>query len=288
MKTILVTGSDGQLGNEIKRLSSEFNNFDFLFTDINNLDITDSNALRIFFINQKVDFIVNCAAYTNVDKAETDIENSEKINARAVKNLAKFSKKYKAPLIHISTDYVFEGNSEIPYKESDKTNPQSVYGNTKLLGEQFAEEAYRHIIIRTSWLYSSFGHNFVKTILRFGKEKDEISVVLDQIGSPTYAADLANAVLTIIKQSDENNEMFVQGIYHYSNEGTCSWYEFAEEIMKQKNLNCKVNPVSSSEYPTATKRPKYSLLDKIKIKETFGIKVNDWKASLKECLNLLD
>ncbi len=156
------------------------------------------------------------------------------------------------------------------------------------MGEQFASEAYKHIIIRTSWLYSSFGHNFVKTILRFGKEKDEISVVSDQIGSPTFAADLANAVLKIIEQSDEHNEKFVQGIYHYSNEGTCSWHEFAEEIMKQKGIKCKVNAVSSSEYPTATKRPKYSLLDKIKIKKTFGIKVNDWKASLKECLNLLD
>ena len=287
-KTILVTGSDGQLGNEIRKISAEFHNISFILTDINDLDITDNKALRLFFTENKVDYIVNCAAYTNVDKAETDYENAEKINAFAVKNLAKISKDYKVPLIHISTDYVFEGNSEIPYKESDKTKPQSVYGNTKLLGEKFAAEAHKHIIIRTSWLYSSFGHNFVKTILRIGKEKDEIKVVSDQIGSPTYAADLAYTILTIIKQSDENNKMFVQGIYHYSNEGTCSWYEFAEKIMKQKNLNCKVNPVPSSEYPTPTKRPKYSLLDKSKIKETFNIDIRNWNDSLKKCLDLLD
>ncbi|MCF6367185.1 MAG: dTDP-4-dehydrorhamnose reductase [Bacteroidales bacterium] len=287
MKTILVTGSDGQLGSELKKISSEFIDFTFLFTDVSDLDITDINALENYFANYKVDFIINCAAYTNVDKAETDKENADKINATAVQNLAFFSNKYKVPLIHISTDYVFDGISKIPYKETDNTNPQSAYGKTKLKGEKFAKEAYKHIIIRTSWLYSSFGNNFVRTMLRLGKEKDEINVVSDQIGSPAYAKDLANVILSIINKSDRNIDNFKTGIYHFSNEGSCSWYEFAKEIFKQKKINCKVNPIGSSEYPTPTKRPEYSLLDKSKIKETFKINIRYWKDSLKECLNSL-
>jgi len=287
MKTILITGSNGQLGSEIRKLSSKIDEFMYIFVDIDELDITNLNLLETFFSNNKVDFIVNCAAYTNVDKAETDTKNAELINISAVKNLAKISIKYKCPLIHISTDYVFDGNSKIPYKETDITNPQSAYGKTKLLGEEEAKKAYKHIIIRTAWLYSSFGNNFVKTMLRLGKEKDEINVVSDQIGSPTYASDLASAILIILQQTNENEENFVQGIYHYSNTGTCSWQEFAAEIMNKKGLNCKVNPVSSKEFPTPTKRPSYSLLDKTKITKTFNIDVKDWKIALNECLRMI-
>ncbi len=288
MKTILVTGSNGQLGSEIKELSKKITNFNFIFTDVEELDITKFDAIDKLFSNNKINFIVNCAAYTNVDKAETDYKNAELINVYAVKNLAKISNKYKCSLIHVSTDYVFDGNSKIPYKENDKTNPQSAYGKSKLLGEKEAEKANKHIIIRTAWLYSSFGNNFVKTMLRLGKEKEEISVVADQIGSPTYAADLASTILSIIKLSNNDENNFKTGIYHFSNEGICSWQEFAAEIMKQKKLNCKVKPISSSEFPTPTKRPNYSLLDKTKIINTFGINVRNWEVALSECLNLIN
>ncbi len=288
MKTILVTGSNGQLGNEVKSISHNFNDFNFIFTDVNELDITDLNAIEKLFEQNKIDFIINCAAYTNVDKAETDYKNAELINVYAVKNLSIISQKHKSPFIHISTDYVFDGNSKIPYKESDKTNPQSTYGKSKLLGEEEAKNAFKYIIIRTAWLYSSFGNNFVKTMLRLGKEKNEINVVSDQIGSPTYAADLAFVILSILKQTNNNKDNFIEGIYHFSNEGTCSWFEFASEIIKQKNLNCKVNPINSSEFPTPTKRPSYSLLDKTKIKNTFNIDVRNWKDALSECLSFFD
>lgn len=285
MKTVLVTGSNGQLGSEIRTLSKEITEFNFIFTDVDELDITKFEALNNFFLKNKIEFIVNCAAYTNVDKAETDTKNTELINVYAVKNLAKISLEYKCPLIHISTDYVFDGNSKIPYLENDSTNPQSAYGKTKLLGEEEAKKAYKNIIIRTAWLYSTFGHNFVKTMLRLGNEKNEINVVSDQVGSPTYAKDLATAILSILKTSNKDKLNFKQGIYHFSNEGSCSWYGFASEIMKQKEIDCKVNPVSSSEFPTPTKRPNYSLLNKTKIKETFNIEVRDWKTALKECLS---
>lgn len=285
MKTILVTGSNGQLGSEIKSISDEFKDFNFIFTDINELDITKLSSIKELFKRNKIDFIINCAAYTNVDKAETDKENAVLINVYAVKNLADVSKTYKCPLIHVSTDYVFDGESNVPYLETDSTNPQSAYGRTKLQGELEAKSAYKHIIIRTAWLYSTFGHNFVKTMLRLGKEKNEISVVADQIGSPTYAKDLAFAILSILKLSLKKENNFKEGIYHFSNEGTCSWYDFAVEIMQQKKLNCKVKPVTSDEYPTPTKRPKYSLLDKSKITETFNIKVRHWKVALNDCLN---
>jgi len=286
MKTILITGSNGQLGSEIKKLSSKIKDFNYIFTDVEELDITNLASIEKLFKNKKINFIINCAAYTNVDKAETDTKNAELINSFAVKNLAKISSQYKCPLIHISTDYVFNGNSEVPYKETDKTNPQSAYGKTKLHGEIEAKKAFKHIIIRTAWLYSSFGNNFVKTMLRLGKEKNEINVVSDQIGSPTYAADLASAILLILQQININDENFKQGIYHFSNAGTCSWQEFAAEIMKQKTINCKVNPIKSSEFPTPTKRPKYSLLDKTKITKNYDIKIRDWKVALSDCLKL--
>ncbi len=287
MNNILVTGANGQLGNEIRKISSSRKNFNFYFTDVGELDITKLENIQAFYSENKFDYIINCAAYTNVDKAESDEINAEKINAEAVKNLSEISQKYKIPLIHISTDYVFDGESNIPYKEDDKVNPQSVYGKTKLQGEEFAKKAYKSIIIRTAWLYSSYGNNFVKTMLRLGKERNEINVVSDQAGSPTYAADLAQAILEITKQVTDNQEYNFSGIYHYSNEGSCTWFEFAKEIMQKANLKCIVNPVSSEEYPTPVKRPKYSLLDKAKIKKTFNVKVPFWKDSLEKCLILL-
>ncbi len=287
MNNILVTGANGQLGNEIRKISSSCKNFNFYFTDVDELDITKLENIQTFYSENNFEYIINCAAYTNVDKAESDEINAEKINAEAVKNLSEISQKYKIPLIHISTDYVFDGESNIPYKEDDKVNPQSVYGKTKLQGEKFAKKAYKSIIIRTAWLYSSYGNNFVKTMLRLGKERNEINVVSDQAGSPTYAADLAQAILEVIKQVTDNQGHNFSGIYHYSNEGSCTWFEFAKEIMQKANLKCKVTPVSSAEYPTPVKRPKYSLLDKAKIKNTFNVKVPFWKDSLEKCLILL-
>ncbi len=286
MKTILVTGANGQLGNEIKKASNKFSFFNFLFTDVNTLNIADEKELEDFFSLNKINFIINCAAYTNVDKAETEKDKAEKINIFAVENLAKLSKRHKAHLIHISTDYVFDGNRKTPYIETDKTNPQSIYGKTKLGGENSAKKAYKYIIIRTSWLYSSFGDNFVKTMLRLGVDKEEINVVSDQIGSPTYAKDLALIILKIISKTNKDTNNFIEGIFHFSNEGICSWQEFAAEIMQQKKFKCKVNPISTSEYPTPAKRPKYSLLNKTKIKKTFNIEIRNWKSALSECLSL--
>ncbi len=284
MFKILITGAKGQLGSEIKQIKDNFPSFHFIFTDIEELDITKFSDINLFYKKHKFDFIVNCAAYTNVDKAETDFGNAYKINAEAVKNLSEISRDYKIPLIHISTDYVFDGESNIPYTENDKVNPQSVYGKTKLKGEEFAKEAYNHIIIRTSWLYSSFGNNFLKTMIKFGKERENINVVADQIGSPTFAGDLALTVIQIIKKISVKEVRNISGIYHYSNEGSCSWFEFAKEIMKESKINCKVNPIPAQDYPTPAKRPKFSLLDKTKIKKTFGVAVPFWKDSLKACI----
>jgi dTDP-4-dehydrorhamnose reductase len=288
MNTILITGANGQLGNEIRALSSQFSIFNFLFTDYEELDIRNYDAVESFFLNQTIDYIVNCAAYTNVDKAETDYENALNINSNAVKHLASVSKKRNIPLIHISTDYVFDGNQDFPYKETDRVNPSSAYGKTKLLGEIEASKAYKCIIIRTSWLYSSFGHNFVKTMIRLGSEKNEINVVSDQTGSPTYAKDLAEGILNILIKSTSDSYGFKEGIYHFSNEGSCSWYEFALEIMKNKNLNCKVNPIQTIDYPTPAKRPKYSLLDKTKFKTSFNFEIRNWKEAFLDCLNKIN
>lgn len=287
MNTILVTGANGQLGNEIRQIASKYSDFNFIFTDVEDLDITKLTDIQEFYIINSFNFLINCAAYTNVDKAESDVINAEEINAEAVKNLAEISRQYKIPFIHISTDYVFDGKSKIPYKEDDKTNPQSVYGKTKLKGEEYAKNAFKYFIIRTSWLYSFFGNNFVKTILRLGKEKEEINVVADQTGSPTYARDLAVAVMEIASHVISKPEENLSGIYHFSNEEYCTWSEFADEIMNIAKLDCKINPVTSDKYPTVAKRPKYSLLDKTKIKKMFDVEVPFWKDSLKKCLFLL-
>ena len=287
MKTVLITGANGQLGSEIKRLSENNSEkkINYLFTDIDELDITDLNSLHFFFSNKKVDFIVNCAAYTNVDKAESEEDKAEILNAIAVKNLATVSVNYKITLIHISTDYVFDGTKKTPYTEGDSINPKTAYGRTKLKGEQLITDSYKYNIIRTSWLYSVFGNNFVKTMIRLGREKEKINVVNDQIGSPTNAADLAAAILLIIQNSIEDSNYFQNGIYHFSNEGSCSWYDFAKEIMNYAGLNCKVNPVSSKEFPTPAERPEFSLMDKSKIKDVYKVIVPDWKESLKRCLD---
>lgn len=282
MNKILVTGANGQLGNEIRELADKYQDLSFLFTDVEELNITNLQAIDTFVKTNKVDFIINAAAYTNVDKAEEDYDTALLINATAVSNLTKIATKFNIPLIHISTDYVFDGKSFLPYTESDKINPLSAYGKTKLLGEQEALKYCKSLIIRTSWLYSSFGKNFVKTIIRLS-ENPEIKVVFDQIGSPTYAADLAYAVLETVKQISLNKNVKF-GIYHYSNEGVCSWYDFAQMIIQLTEKNTKIIAVRSDMFPRPAPRPSYSVLDKSKIKQEFGIEIPFWLDSLKRCL----
>jgi dTDP-4-dehydrorhamnose reductase len=287
MTNILITGADGQLGSEIKKFAPVYSDFNFQFTDVSTLDICNFKEIESYFAGNQIDYIINCAAYTNVDKAESDITNAEKVNVEAVRNLAIISQKYKCKLLHISTDYVFDASSQnIPFKETDEPCAKSVYGMTKLKGEENAKEAYKYMIIRTSWLFSSFGNNFVKTILRIGKERSEIGVLFDQVGTPCYAADLAGALLKIIDVSAENVD-FKSGIYHYSNEGVCSWYDFALEIAKKSKLNCKIKPIETRDYPLPAKRPAYSVLNKLKIKETFGIEIPHWTDGLERCLNII-
>ena len=284
---ILVTGSEGQLGRELKVLSSQYKEFTIFFTDVNELDITDNSALKTFFNNHSINFIVNCAAYTQVDKAEQDKANAEKINTQAVANLVKLANNFHAKFIHISTDYVFDGKGNKPYTETDVVHPTSVYGITKLNGEIEAQRYINSVIIRTSWLYSSFGSNFVKTMLKLSKDKKEINVVSDQVGTPTYAADLAKAVFEIIKKACQDEKNFKPGIYHFSDNGICSWFDFASEIFRISKADVKVNPIDTSGYPTAAKRPAYSALDKTKIRNTYNITIPDWKDSLEKCLHIL-
>ncbi len=282
-KNILVTGAKGQLGSEIRHLSQSQQGFSFEFTDIEELDITSWEQLEAFFSSRKFDAIINCAAYTAVDKAEKEKEQAELINHIAAENLAVFSRKHKAPLIHISTDFVFDGKSFTPYREEDLPHPLSVYGKTKWAGENAVlKEAEKAVIIRTSWLYSSYGHNFVKTMLKLAKERDSLNVVYDQVGTPTYARDLAGAVLSILNHKD-----FVTGIYHYSNEGVASWYDLAQAIVEIAGLDCRVYPIETHQYPTPAKRPAYSLLNKAKIKKTYGLEIPHWRTSLKDCLEIL-
>ena len=281
MLNILVTGSSGQLGSELQELSSEYN-YNFFFTDRNSLDISDVNAVKEFVENNAINTIVNCAAYTAVDKAETDEINADAINYLAVKNMAAIAKEKNIKLIHVSTDYVFDGTNFKPYTEDDTTNPTGVYGSTKLDGENALIEINpsNAVIIRTSWVYSSYGANFVKTMLRLGKEKESLGVIFDQVGTPTYARDLARTILDILP--NVNNEKVE--IYNYSNEGVLSWYDFVKEIMRMAKLNCNINPIETKEYPTPAKRPHYSLLNKAKIKKEFNISIPYWKDSLDECL----
>lgn len=281
---ILVTGSMGQLGSEIRELASKYS-YNFFFTDRNNIDITSKDDIRKFCQTNSINVIINCAAYTAVDKAQSDIENADLVNRKAVKKLSIVAKELNIKLIHISTDYVFDGKNFKPYVEEFQTNPQSVYGKTKLDGEieLLDINPLNSIIIRTSWVYSYYGNNFVKTMLRLGKEKEELGVIFDQVGTPTYAKDLAITILDIIPQI-ENSKV---EIYNYSNEGVLSWYDFAKEIMKMAKLNCKINPIETYQYPTPAKRPHFSLLNKSKIKQKFNIEIPYWKDGLDDCLKRL-
>ena len=282
MSNILVTGGNGQLGSEIKELSISCTNGSFFFTDVSDLDITNYTAVAAFIKTNSIDVIVNCAAYTAVDKAESEPELADAINHLAVKNLAIIARERGAKLIHISTDYVFDGTGHKPYVETDTPNPQSVYGQTKLDGElaMQAINPANSIIIRTSWVYSNFGSNFVKTMLRIGQEHKEISVVSDQIGSPTYACDLAKAILEILPQI--KNEQVA--IYHYTNSGICSWSDFAKAIFEIKGVEVMVHPILTSQYPTLAKRPQYSVLENSKIKKKFNLNMSYWVDSLKNNL----
>ena len=281
---ILVTGSNGQLGSEIRELASKYS-YNFFFTDRNNIDITSKDSIKEFCQTNSINVIINCAAYTAVDKAQSDIENADLVNRKAVKKLSIVAKELDIKLIHISTDYVFDGKNFKPYVEEFQTNPQSVYGKTKLDGENEIRDInpLNSIIIRTSWVYSYYGNNFVKTMLRLGKEKEELGVIFDQIGTPTYAKDLAKTILDIIPQI-ENSKV---EIYNYSNEGVLSWYDFAKEIMKMAKLNCKVKAIETYQYPTPAKRPHFSLLNKSKIKQKFNIEIPYWKDGLDDCLKRL-
>jgi len=281
MSNILITGANGQLGSEIRSLSNHYPQHKFIFTDIAELDICNSDAVEKMVDKEKINYLVNCAAYTAVDKAETDFENANRINFSASNILAQVSQKFAVRFIHISTDYVFDGTAHKPYSEMDDTHAVSVYGKSKLDGETAIKNSGAdYIIIRTSWLYSSFGANFAKTILRLASQKEEIGVIFDQVGSPTYAADLASAILQIISKSDSKEVSFTNGIYHYSNEGVCSWYDFAKEIISLSTKTCKVKPIESDEYPTPVKRPHYSVLNKKKIKNQFQYKFHIGKTVL--------
>lgn len=289
MKNILVTGSKGQLGWEIEGLSYTHNykGFKFIFTDIDTLDITNKEELERFFADTQFDYIINCAAYTMVDKAEEEHEKSFMVNATAVSNLLKFAGKQNSVFIHISTDYVFDGYFYLPYREDAETNPLSQYGKSKFEAEKILSAYSRSIIIRTSWLYSDRGNNFLKTILRLSEEKNELRVVNDQVGSPTYARDLAKVLLDIILYC-EKNETIPSGIYHYSNEGVCSWYDFARAIIRHTGKNTRIIPIDTDELQRPAHRPPYSVLNKSKIKSVFGIFIPHWEDSLISCLSQLE
>ncbi|MHC1705185.1 MAG: dTDP-4-dehydrorhamnose reductase [Tenuifilaceae bacterium] len=281
---LLVTGSNGQLGSEIKSISSQFPSISLIYTDVDELDITNPEAVNKILVSNKPDFVVNCAAYTAVDKAEQDIEAATKINSLAPGILAKACSDNNCKLIHISTDYVFDGESHKPYDELSKVNPTSQYGISKLKGEEAVLKSGVSMVIRTSWLYSSFGLNFVKTIIRNAKIKPELRVVFDQVGSPTYAKDLANAILAIVNKGKEN---FKPEIFHYSNEGVCSWYDFAVEIVSYTKLECKISPIETKDYPLPAKRPHYSVFNKAKIRNLYQLEIPHWRKSLNDCLNIM-
>ena len=283
LKNILVTGANGQLGNEMRVVAAMQTDVVYHFTDVAELDICDQEAIERFVVEHAIDCIVNCAAYTNVNKAEEDTELCDKLNHQAPANLARVAAKHDAALIHVSTDYVFNGQHYKPYCEDDETCPNSVYGATKLAGEEaITAICPNSVIIRTAWLYSTFGNNFVKTMLRLGAERAELGVVFDQVGTPTYARDLARAIQCLIYKG------IVPGLYHYSNEGVCSWYDFTKMIFALGGITtCALKPLHTEEYPTPAARPHYSVLDKTKIKQTYDIEVPYWVDSLRECIEQL-
>ena len=293
---ILVTGKNGQLGQSINKIvntGNGKNNYqqdnEFIFVGREELDLSKKESIASYFDNNNFDVIINCGAYTAVDRAEEEQNLTNQVNHLAVKQLAGIAKEQKAKLIHISTDYVFDGTGSKPYKETDKTNPINVYGKTKLAGEKALQEIMptNAMIIRTSWVYSEYGNNFVKTMLRLGKERDEINVVSDQIGSPTYATDLAKAILKIIDNRDYQDKDKATEIYHHSNKGEISWYDFTKEIFKLAKIDCKVSPITTEQYPTPAKRPRNTLMSKDKIIEEFSLEILDWKKSLETCITIL-
>ncbi|MBQ2025951.1 MAG: dTDP-4-dehydrorhamnose reductase [Paludibacteraceae bacterium] len=289
MKNILVTGAYGQLGNEVRLLSANYPQYNFMFTDVDSLDICDKAMLLDFVQGNDIRYIINCAAYTAVDKAEDDAELCEKINAKAVKNLGEVAQEVGAGIIHVSTDYVFNGKGYMPYTEDMPTSPCSVYGKTKLKGEKALLKACpKAMVVRTAWLYSPFGNNFVKTMRKLGAEREQLNVIFDQIGTPTYAEDLAAALLVMMDKTidQEHNK---GGVYHYSNEGVCSWYDFTLKIHQLSGITtCQVNPIETKDYPTKAARPHYSVLNKAKIKATFGVQVPHWESSLQRCIEELN
>jgi dTDP-4-dehydrorhamnose reductase len=285
---ILVTGSNGQLGKELQQLADSYPQYRFVFASRDDMQLHVFGLVENFFIATQPQYCINCAAYTAVDKAESEEELAMLVNGEAVGNLAAVCKKHQTKLIHISTDYVFDGEGETPYKEENATGPINTYGKSKLLGEELCmKENDDAIIIRTSWVYSSFGNNFVKTMMRLMNERNELNVVADQIGSPTYAADLANAILAIINNCQLSIVNWLPGIYHYSNEGKISWFEFAQAIKEITNSKAVVHPIETAQYPTPARRPHYSLLNKEKIKSVYHISIPDWKVSLATCVDLL-
>ena len=286
MPKILVTGSNGQLAKEVKVVSSGYPQYQFLFTTKEELPVENTEAVKSFFGKNKIDYCINCAAYTAVDKAESEKEKAFLINADAVGELGNICRQHQSKLIHISTDYVYDGSLHQPLKEVNAVGPVNIYGESKLKGEQLAlEKNTSTLIIRTSWVYSSFGNNFVKTMLRLFKEKNEINVINDQLGSPTYAADLAGIIMKFVERTEQGKSF--SGIVNYSNSGVTSWYEFAEEIKLLINSNCQINPIPTSSYPTPAKRPLYSVLNTSKIKDLLQIEIPSWKESLKKCIGIL-
>jgi len=287
MAVILVTGANGQLGNELKVVSKNYYGYEFIFTDVDTLDITSAAKTSDFIKNNRPDWIINCAAYTQVDKAESEPDQAMLINGTAVRNITEAIDGTLCRLIHISSDYVYDGESNVPYKEDSIADPHSSYGRSKLAGERYALLHQGSMVIRTSWLYSSFGNNFVKTILRNGAEKTSLNVVYDQTGSPTYAADLAEAIMTVVSGIIRNQMAMIPGVYNYSNEGVCTWFDFATEIIGEAGFNCTVKPVRSSEFKQVAKRPTYSVMDKSRIKENYWLKIPHWRTSLLKCIKLL-
>ncbi len=286
MKKIIITGANGQLGWELQQLALNNTSYEFLFYNSSELDITNTEQVEMLLRDEMPHYFINCAAYTKVDKAETETELNYAVNATAVGNIAKLCKEHNVTFITVSTDYVFNGEGKNPYKTDEHTSPVNAYGAAKLKGEELALAANEGaIIIRTSWVYSTHGNNFVKTMLRLMNERDEISVVADQQGSPTYAADLAKVILQIINEKENGNNH--TGIYHYSNDGVITWHQFAETIKELAELSCKVNAIATADYPTPAKRPAYSVMDTSKIKTDFNIKGTDWKESLKKCIEQL-
>lgn len=277
---ILITGASGQLGTEIQEMASKILDGTFHFYNSSQLDITNEKAVNEVFLSNAFDYCINCAAYTAVDKAEEDCEMADRINVTGAENLAKACDQYNATMIHISTDFVFDGTHFKPLKESEPTNPVNYYGASKLKGEKaVAATLNNHFILRTSWLYSSFGNNFVKTMLRLAQTKDELNIIADQIGSPTYARDLSKGILQIISSKKKS-----YGLYHFSNEGVASWYDFTKAIFEYQNLKTKVNPITTEQYPTPAARPHYSVMDKTKFRESFNAEIPHWRESLRECL----